>query len=591
MEEQVGADWFEMHEIRKRRINRAVWIPLRAMEHLEQRGKPGEPGYRDVFYGANSLAVDLEKRKEADSLSWHAAYFGHDNRSSAEDDRYVPCDICETAKDNSIGVFPALCQNLESGDPDEWHLHQDIVFALELRREGDSWARPRDGYIEVARLERNLSGSPRKLSIRAEYLRDYLCARKMALRVVSYHSRQLIVKTKPDFSWSHNPESIEDDLDRWEGRIDETLKGGMTPGSTTAVFHVSRTDVDEGEDVPTFGAPTNENLRTSERIYKNEGDIFYRVWGELWRREWLEPAISSPIVRGDQAPPTVYFITDASGKKENRTTLDDEGRWLWFQPAVVPAMIHQRGGGYKWYTKYTGSVWRVHGYGVPFGINRLSLINVYAKDIAMLPDWQQSIWAGFNVRPEGGVSEELLASQVKAVPANTHAPESFLLPALKAVHASFGHRYQKSLIREQKKIEEIAPSVHRFRAVENNEVLSLAKDLNRLTAESIVVESLHQVVPEAKTRKYQSLKSLQLVVAQFIGDADAYRLMSPLFGIYELRQSDAHLTSDALAQAFETIGIDRETHVLEQATQMLHQCVFVLFRIAHVLETGKLPDE
>ena len=58
---------------------------------------------------------------------------------------------------------------------------------------------------------------------------DYLCARKMALRTVTYHSRQLMVKAKPSFSWSHNPETIEDDLDRWEGRIDEILEGGLPP--------------------------------------------------------------------------------------------------------------------------------------------------------------------------------------------------------------------------------------------------------------------------------------------------------------------------------------------------------------------------
>jgi hypothetical protein len=64
--------------------------------------------------------------------------------------------------------------------------------------------------------------------------------------------------------------------------------------------------------------------------------------------------------------------------------------------------------------------------GVHFGMNRLPLINAYAKDVALLPEWQQRIWAGHNVGPEGGVSEELLASQVRAQPARTQAPEEFL---------------------------------------------------------------------------------------------------------------------------------------------------------------------
>ena len=39
---------------------------------------------------------------------------------------------------------------------------------------------------------------------------------------------------------------------------------------------------------------------------------------------------------------------------------------------------------------------------------------------------QQQIWAGFNIAPEGGISKELHASQVKAEPAPTLAPEAFI---------------------------------------------------------------------------------------------------------------------------------------------------------------------
>jgi hypothetical protein len=55
----------------------------------------------------------------------------------------------------------------------------------------------------------------------------------------------------------------------------------------------------------------------------------------------------------------------------------------------------------------------------------LGLITVYAKDLAYLPEWQQQIWAGFNISPEGGISKELYASQVKAVAPRTLAPKIF----------------------------------------------------------------------------------------------------------------------------------------------------------------------
>jgi hypothetical protein len=125
-------------------------------------------------------------------------------------------------------------------------------------------------------------------------------------------------------------------------------------------------------------------------------------------------------------PPSVFFIVDEEGNKESKETLADAGKWLWFKPDVIMALAHRRGGALNWYTKDTGSVSCSPDHGVHFGINRLGLINVYAKDVALLPEWQQQIWAGHNIGPEGGVSEELLASQVRAEPADTQAPEEFL---------------------------------------------------------------------------------------------------------------------------------------------------------------------
>jgi hypothetical protein len=41
----------------------------------------------------------------------------------------------------------------------------------------------------------------------------------------------------------------------------------------------------------------------------------------LWRNEWIDPAATSPIVRCDEIPPTVYFVTDVEGTQESKETL------------------------------------------------------------------------------------------------------------------------------------------------------------------------------------------------------------------------------------------------------------------------------
>ncbi len=61
--------WFEMAEIRKRRFDSAVWIPLRACQRSET-GKRGHLGYKSEFFGAGSLAVPLSKRDAAARLGW-----------------------------------------------------------------------------------------------------------------------------------------------------------------------------------------------------------------------------------------------------------------------------------------------------------------------------------------------------------------------------------------------------------------------------------------------------------------------------------------------------------------------------------------
>ena len=135
--------------------------------------------------------------------------------------------------------------------------HQDLVIALRLKREGDIWVSPDEGYIEVARLQRDDDGSPFLLEFRAEHLKDYLCARNMALYVTSYRNRDFISDDASFITWCDNPLCESKGGDRWEGRVSEIHEGGSPFGSSTAVFHVTRDDFDTEEDVPTIELPTN----------------------------------------------------------------------------------------------------------------------------------------------------------------------------------------------------------------------------------------------------------------------------------------------------------------------------------------------
>ena len=574
----VNQEWFEMPDVRRRTLATAVWIPLRAAEYIEV-GAIGRIGYRGEFSGVGTVAVPLKGRDDAGALGWSSLGAANAHGGYVDGDCYVPSDI----RADVSGTYLALEQRGNGIEHSQWHLHQDFTITLGLKREEDVWVSLAEDYLEVAKLVRNKQGAPVRLEVRASHLRDYLCARGMALRAASYRRRTEIVRAVDHIAWREGTAAEDSDHDRWQGRVLAIHEGGQPYGMETAVFHVGRTDVDRGEDVPVLGPP--ETAETTSRTWtvRNPGSKLYQIDGELWRNEWLEPAERSERVRGDEIPATVFFTVDAEGRKENRDTLQEGGRWLWFRPEVICALIERRGGGLRWHTRDTGQVACSPSSGVHFGINFLGLVNAYAKDIAFLPDWQQAIWAAFNVGPDGKLSEELHAAQVEARPAATQAPETLLGQRLDRLAHTADARLGIALIRQDARTREILLRAHRFRATDLDGLCALAKDLVRLTADSIDARAIQTLVPPPQGDRWGSLKSLEKLLATRAEAAEAERLMSPLFGIYELRLVDAHLRAvDEVAQTLNKIGVNQQEPFVVQGYHVLHACVSAINAISDV---------
>jgi hypothetical protein len=573
-----------MPEVRRRKLANTVWLPLRAIHRIAEIGSYGHAGYRSEFYGVGTLAVPVENKLEAEKLGWMDVGISHNHSGYIEGGEYIPADVYYDYHGEFRGSYLVLDQRGNTVEKSEWHLHQDFVITLGLKREADIWVRPDEGYVEIARLSRKENGSPYLLEVRASHLRDYLCARGMALYVTSYRDRIEIFEDASHIAWPESSTRECDENDRWEGHVLEIHEGGMPYGEKTAIFHIARTDVDPEEDVPVFGLPTDDNVTSESWTKEHTGRKLYHVEGKLWRTEWIEPASQSPIVRGDDVPPTVFFITDAEGKTESRETLVAGGRWLWFRPEVMPALAHRRGGSLSWYTRDTGSVGCSPDYGVHFGLNSLGLINVYAKDIALLPDWQQKVWAGYNISPEGKVSEELLASQVKAEPADTLAPEEFLASGLLRLNHLAEAKLGITIVRQHDQIPDLIPRVHRFRATAKEGLFALAKDLARLTADSIDAGAVQELAPPPKGTRWGSLKSLENLLATRIDPKHARAMLSPLVGIYELRHADAHLASREFSEALDLVGVDQSAPYVTQGYQLLYACVSSIYDICQVIE-------
>jgi hypothetical protein len=52
---------FEIADVRRRRFDKAVWIPIRASQTIKS-GKFGRAGFKEEFFGLGSLAIPLRKR-------------------------------------------------------------------------------------------------------------------------------------------------------------------------------------------------------------------------------------------------------------------------------------------------------------------------------------------------------------------------------------------------------------------------------------------------------------------------------------------------------------------------------------------------
>ena len=584
--------WFEMPKIRRRKLANAVWIPLRASNLIEGIGDYGHVGYKSESCDVLTLAVPVEKKQSANKLGWTDLGNIDQHSGLIEDGEYIPADICESHFHGVSGLHLVLNQYTTSAEKPEWHLHQDFFITLGLKREGDIWIRPDEGYIKVAKISQK-DGAPYRLEVRASHLRDYLCARKMALYVTSYRQRVEIFENISHITWPED--SIEDisrvidSSDHWKGRIMPIHEGGMPYGEEMAITHIERTDVDTEEDIPVLGQPADDNTISQSWTRKETGRKLYRVESELWRTEWIEPSSQSPIVRGDAINPTVFFITDAQGNQENRETLIEKGCWLWFHPEVMSVLAHRRGGSLNWHTKDTGKVGCSPGRNVHFGVNSIGLINVYAKDIARLPEWEQKIWSGYNVAPEGKVSEELLSSQVRSIPADTCAPEKFLGEGLSRLNDIAKEKIGINLIFKHEKIPDIIKRSHRFRVTSQEGLFALAKDLTQLTAESIDVSELRKVVSPPSGTHWGSLKLLEKLLATEISPELAKKMLSPLIGIYKLRQLDAHLANLKSNDVFHLVNVDPNAPYVIQGYQLLHACVVSICEICQIIENW--PDD
>ncbi|MGV1926415.1 hypothetical protein ACQZ6S_14015 [Agrobacterium tumefaciens] len=92
---EMEKNWFDLADVRKRFLAKAVWVPLHASEEINE-GEYGYVGWRDEFFGLSSVAVPLSKRVEGLKLGW--SELNNSQGVWATEKLYKPAEIFQSTR-------------------------------------------------------------------------------------------------------------------------------------------------------------------------------------------------------------------------------------------------------------------------------------------------------------------------------------------------------------------------------------------------------------------------------------------------------------------------------------------------------------
>ncbi|MFK7700159.1 hypothetical protein [Pseudomonas caspiana] len=576
----MNQEWILLTKETRRAFSSATWIPLRASINSEQ-GNVKDVGYLSEYFGCGSAAFPPEHREFIEGrLGWSDIGIGHTVAPYAyPDGYYAPIDQFQYHDKEPLGVNLVFEHPQPVVGGRQWILNPDLIVALRLIKEGSNWVRPEENFLVVARESFDESGEHRLIEIKREFLLDYLAARNLSLRLSYYRQRVENVASLEESNYS----DLEDHKsERDDGRFELLIrKINDVFGGSWAMFRAWRTDVDEDEDAPVMSAEDETNTDYESSKGHRGGYEGVRVEGEFWRDEWVDHQSRSMRVRGDRDTNLPQFIVETDGTRITSSELNNEdiGRWLWFRTSVVTELLYNRGFKLVWYTAETGGIHSTSGYNTHFGVNSADLLTVYAYDIARLASWEQHIWAAHNVAPEGKVSGELLASQVKTQPAPTQAVEDLLFQSMRLLEEEFRKEHHFSLFTHDIDDLETKQQISRFASKDQASLLRLAKDLIRVFSDRLNIRELRKISTHVEKDRLGSNKLLQDILSNKIGADKARQVFAEIAGTYDMRVGDAHPTGSKVTNAIKLAGVDQSHSFLRQGEQLIHnfgRCIWYI---------------
>lgn len=546
----MDVKWFEMNDIIKRDFNKNSWVVLCA-DKIIKHGKFGFDGFDEEYFGLVSIMVPLPRKEEAYKISWTDFISRNNMKPIITSETYY--ESGKFINGDFIGTHLVLEQFIECTYENRWYLSQDLLLALGLIQEKDSWLCPEEDFIEVARIKRDEKEKPVLLEIRTEYLKDYLAATNSGLFISTFQSRRYFSKQIIK-EWSSDNSKKNTSNWTWEKSHQLIHEGNNPFSSDIYVTKLSRTDVDIEEDVPEISKiPNGDSFKSESYNLINKSPELNYYNAEIWKSEWVDPSNVSNRVRGDKITSSYRFIVDASGNTSISSELIDETRWLWFKSNIVNDLLSMKLPILNWYSENTGEIGGAPNKAVHFGMNELGLINVFASDIAYLPEFVKKIWVSNNVTPDGKLSKELYKSQIEVNPASTIAPEILLIKIVNDLDDAFKEYLGVNLYQYHSFQENLNLKIHRFLVQKQEDIFKLSKEITKFAIERMNYDNLNSLLSK-EHYKLGTIKKVENVLNSL--GLNGREMTSVLVGVYNLRQGEAHLSSSDYSESFILAGLN-----------------------------------
>ncbi len=401
--------WFEFTDLKAKDPLRQVWTPVWQSKTKTIEGTRNFDGYCSETTVSRAFAFPVKNMTEALNIHWSKAVKGGSCRPYIEDGQFFAADVEAFWDKDFFGTRICVEQSFDC-DPRILYLSQDLILFLDLKQIDETWVRPVEDDFLVAKIVRDQDNNLQELTIRTEYLRDYLCAREMGLVSFAFSSRTEHSNNNPNF-WVERQYSQEGYW-RWDGDTRQIVEGsGYPKGEKMLVIHMTRQNTDYNEDIPYLKDKDDKNIKSESFEKTFDGSTLFETEGNIWINTWLPPGEKSPICRRDEVNSSSMFYIDAAGNKVSGDDLRHTESWLWFRPDLIPEILKQKRASLTWFTQDTGAIYFDKVTYLHFGQNDNNLINILCEDVGLLDEFRKEKLVSFNVKPDGGVSKELLMAQ------------------------------------------------------------------------------------------------------------------------------------------------------------------------------------